>query len=152
MIWAYFLIGLNADWLSNSKHPPFYLKIQLEETLCFWNCFADRLLMEDCIFFFFERNVCVGGLWGWELGAGRVKDSSRGHGPTLCSCHCHYDLKRDQRSPRVSSQHLFFFFGLIVEGANRWLLRLPTVSLTALGEVVQLPSQTTQLQHQTSQQ
>lgn len=44
MISVYFLIGLKVDWLSNSKHPLFYLKIQPGEPLPFLNCFANWLL------------------------------------------------------------------------------------------------------------
>ena len=41
VIWVYFLIGLKEDWLSNSKHPLFYLKIQPGEPLPVLNCFVN---------------------------------------------------------------------------------------------------------------
>lgn len=43
MTLVYFLIGLKVDWLSNSKYPPFHLKMQLEQPLPFLNCFANWL-------------------------------------------------------------------------------------------------------------
>lgn len=66
MIWVYFLIGLKVDWLSNSKHPLFYLKIQPGETLLFLNCFANWLL----------REVITSNPGDWQLSPG----SRRGGG------------------------------------------------------------------------
>lgn len=75
MIWVYFLIGLKVDWLSNSKHPLFYLKIQPGEPLPFLNCFANWLLGKviashpgDTALFCCGRGGRWGGGAGFALG------------------------------------------------------------------------------------